>query len=137
MEYWQYCVKFIKDAEEIVRKIFGFKDDNSTTSMAAGMALTMVAASKAQNLGKSARSLGTKASKFAGGFGKAVGSDAKRIGNYFKNKGGKIGKVANAVGNGASKAGNIAKATSTKIGNAKNLLVDLNLLKRLVVQQEK
>ena len=113
------CVKFIKDAEEIVRKIFGFKDDNSTTSMAAGMALTMVAASKAQNLGKSARSLGTKASKFAGGFGKAVGSDAKRIGNYFKNKGGKIGKVANAVGNGASKAGNIAKATSTKIGNAK------------------
>jgi hypothetical protein len=30
------CVKFTKDAEKIVRKIFNFKDENNGTSLAAG-----------------------------------------------------------------------------------------------------
>lgn len=123
------CVKFIKDAEEIVRKIFGFKDDNSTTSMAAGMALTMVAANKAQNLGKSARTFGNKAGKFAGKLGGAIGADASKIGNHFKGKfdglkekSGFIGKAANTVGDQASKIGGLAKTAGTKVGGMKNAL---------------
>lgn len=133
------CVKFIKDAEEIVRKIFGFKDDNSTTSMAAGMALTMVVANKAQNLGKSARVLGNKAGNFAGKLGGAIGKDASNIGNHLKGKfgglkekGGVIGKAANTVGDGASKIGGLAKTAGTKVGNMKTALGESNLAKKAI-----
>lgn len=49
------CLKFINDGEKIVRKIFGFQDDNSSTSMAAGMAVGMMAVKNAQKIGQSAR----------------------------------------------------------------------------------
>lgn len=49
------CLKFINDGEKIVRKIFGFQDDNSSTSMAAGMAVGMMAVKNAQKMGQSAR----------------------------------------------------------------------------------
>lgn len=132
------CVKFTKDAEEIVRKIFGFKDDNNLTSMAAGMAVTMVAAKKAQNLGKSARKLTTSAKNFKdSNLFKAISDDSKN--GRFKNladkidnskgmqlakntKAGKgIGKGVDIVGNGistvGSKVGTLANKAGTKIGN--------------------
>lgn len=49
------CINFIKEGEKIVRKIFAFADDNQKTSLAAGMAVASVAASKAKNIGKTAR----------------------------------------------------------------------------------
>ena len=65
------CLKFINDGEKIIRKIFNFQDDNSTTSMAAGTALTLMAINKAKQ-GAS------KVNKFAGKgkeLGKAIASD--------------------------------------------------------------
>ncbi len=49
------CVNFIKEGEKIVRKIFAFADDNQQTSLAAGMAITALAASKAKNIGQTTR----------------------------------------------------------------------------------
>lgn len=49
------CVSFIKEGEKIVRKIFAFADDNQQTSLAAGMAVASIAASKAKNVGKTTR----------------------------------------------------------------------------------
>ena len=49
------CVKFIRTAEDLVRKIFAFADDNKDTSLGAGMAVATIAASKAKNIGKSTR----------------------------------------------------------------------------------
>lgn len=49
------CINFIKEGEKIVRKIFNFQDDDKQTSLAAGMAVATVAASKAKNVGKNTR----------------------------------------------------------------------------------
>ena len=58
------CVKFTKEGEKIVRKIFAFKDDNSTTSLAGGMAAATMALSQAKNLGKKARNTVNTAKAF-------------------------------------------------------------------------
>jgi hypothetical protein len=47
------CVKFTKEGEKIVRKIFAFKDDNSQTSIAAGTAAAALAINKSKSFGKS------------------------------------------------------------------------------------
>lgn len=66
------CLKFINDGEKIVRKIFGFQDDNSSTSMAAGMAVGMMAVKNAQKMGMTARkginSVRNTASRFSENF---------------------------------------------------------------------
>lgn len=49
------CVKFTKDAENIVRDIFSFADDNST-GLGAGMAAAGAGLMLAKNVGKTARS---------------------------------------------------------------------------------
>ena len=59
-------IRFVKEAEKIVRKIFAFKDDNSKTSVAAGMAAAAVGINQAKNFGKNTR----KAVNGAKNFGK-------------------------------------------------------------------
>lgn len=49
------CIKFTKDAEGIVRKIFSFQDDGST-GLGAGLALAGAGMMYAKNIGKTARS---------------------------------------------------------------------------------
>lgn len=71
------CIKFTKDGEKIVRKIFNFKDENNGTSLAAGMALSMAAVSNASKLGKSARK-GVNALKSSNMF-KAIKEDATTV----------------------------------------------------------
>ena len=61
------CIKFVKEAEEIVRKIFNFADDNKHTSLAAGAATAMVGM------------------KFAGGAGKSAGMFAGKTVNFAVN----------------------------------------------------
>lgn len=80
------CLKFIKDGEDIVRKIFGFQDDNSSTSFAAGMAVSMLAVKNAKNIGASARKSINMAKNRAGALGKAIRKDAQngRFGNIGK-----------------------------------------------------
>lgn len=69
------CIKFIKEGEKIVRKIFAFKDDNSTTSLAAGMAASAIALSKAKSIGKTARNTVNGAKNFV----KGIAPGAKNI----------------------------------------------------------
>ncbi len=58
------CVRFTKEGEKIVRKIFAFKDDNSATSLAGGMAAAALFLNQAKNLGKTARNTVNTAKAF-------------------------------------------------------------------------
>lgn len=49
------CIKFIKEAEKLIRKIFSFADDNNGTSLAAGMMASSMALSKAKDIGGTAK----------------------------------------------------------------------------------
>lgn len=64
------CIHFIKEAEEIIRKIFAFGDHGKSGNLAAGMAVAAVAAQKSKSIGK-----GTK---------KAINSTISGVKN-FKN----------------------------------------------------
>ena len=55
------CIKFTKDAEKIVKKIFAFKSDDSKTSIAGGLAISAMALNNAKGLGKTARGVATGA----------------------------------------------------------------------------
>ena len=72
------CLKFINDGEKIVRKIFGFQDDNSLTSMAAGMAVGMMAVKNAKKMGATARKGINMAKGGASRIGQAIKSDAAK-----------------------------------------------------------
>lgn len=50
------CIRFIQEAEKIIRKIFHFEDDNSGTSVAAGMAMSAMMLSQSKNIGKTLKS---------------------------------------------------------------------------------
>ena len=58
-------VRFIKEGEKIVRKIFSFADDNKSTSLAAGMVASSMALSKARNIGHTAKNAGRGIKNFA------------------------------------------------------------------------
>lgn len=58
-------VRFIKEGEKIVRKIFSFADDNKSTSLAAGMVASSMALSKARNIGHTAKNVGRGAVNMA------------------------------------------------------------------------
>lgn len=49
------CIKFTKDAEKILGKIFSFSDATSDSSLAVGMAASAMALSKAKGIGRSTR----------------------------------------------------------------------------------
>ena len=59
------CLKFTKEAENIIRKIFGFKDDNKGTSIAGGMAMSAMALGAAQKIGKGTRTAVNQIGNFA------------------------------------------------------------------------
>ncbi len=86
------CVMFIKSAEKIIRKIFAFADDNSKTSMAAGLAATHVALNQAQNIGTSART----AINSVRNFGANLGENAHNA---------RVGLMANAAAIGGAMSG--------------------------------
>lgn len=77
------CVKFTKEGEKIVRKIFAFKDDNSTTSLAAGMAASAIALNQAKNIGKTARSTVNGAKNFVKGISPGVKTAIAEVGATF------------------------------------------------------
>ncbi len=92
------CVKFVQDGEKIVRKIFHFEDDNSGTSIAAGMAMSAMALSKSKSIGKSlksgvtsAKNLGRNAKNMIG----HIGTDALVLGSMISGK----NKVTDSEGN--------------------------------------
>lgn len=111
------CLLFIKQGEKIVRKIFGFKDDDEKTSFAAGLAKTTMMMKAIPQAGTAARNLAGKAGttfqnlKKMGGEGKVFAS-----------------KAGNAIA--ASKFGQAIKGIGDKTGindavkNTRNKVVD-------------
>lgn len=78
------AVRFVKEAEKLIRKIFAFKDDNSSTSMTAGLAMAGMALSQSKNIGKSARGMingvrGTAGALSASITGAKVGIMARKM----------------------------------------------------------
>ena len=73
------CLKFINDSEKIVRKIFGFQDDNSGTSLAAGMAVGLLAVKNMKKAGQAASKGINMAKGTSAKLSKAIGSDMQKI----------------------------------------------------------
>ena len=83
------CIKFIKEAEKIIRKIFSFADDNKGTSLAAGMMASSMALSKAKNIGGTAKNMvtgGINAIKNAPQAVRNAMVDGAAIGAYLTSK---------------------------------------------------
>lgn len=102
------CVKFVKDAENLVRKIFRFEDDGSG-SLGTGLAVAGFALGKAKGFGRGARSAINSTRNFAGN----VASSAHGM---------KIGALAigRKIGSGGKKSYAVAKEeVRTDINNKK------------------
>lgn len=76
------CVRFVKEAEKIVRKIFNFQDDGEA-SLGTGLAMATMALSQSKNIGRSARSMvnnvrniGSATASGIRGIGRGVGKVA-------------------------------------------------------------
>lgn len=104
------CLKFINDGEQIIRKIFGFQDDNSLTGMAAGMAVGMMAVKNAKKIGNTARKGINMAKSGTQRLSKAINLDSKKLANT------KIGQFA---GNQMDKLGKFADGAAKKFSNTK------------------
>ena len=120
------CLKFVKDGEEIVRKIFGFDDDNSKTSMAAGAIASMALINNANKLGVSTRKGINTAKNGIKTFSSAVGSDASKVKNAIGNK------LPKGLTNNLSKAKTKTKANGNfgkLVSNTKNSKIGKKALK--------
>ncbi len=123
------CIKFINDGEKIVRKIFGFQDDNSKTSMVAGAMMAVGMAKATTNMISKAKIGVNKTTAFAGKLKKDFIKDTpelKNIASRLSKEGGILGKVASLpvhgmafAGKGLGKADEMAKKVGNKIGNTK------------------
>ena len=75
------CLKFVSDGEKIVRKIFGFADDNTKTSMGAGAIAAIALVSNAAKVGATARKGINTAKNTTRRLGTAFGNDYAKIKN--------------------------------------------------------
>ena len=91
------CLKFINDGEKIVRKIFGFQDDNSLTSMAAGMAVGMMAVKNAKKMGATARKGINMAKNTSSNLSKAFAKDTAKLRAKFPGLDNKLSNIENKV----------------------------------------
>ena len=117
-----FCLLFIKQAEKIVRTIFGFKDDDSKTSFAAGVAKSAMMLSAIPKAGTAARQLGGKVGAIAGA-AKGIGGDAAKLAGAVRNS-----KFAEKLGE--TRLGKAGKALSDKaapsMAELKNKLSEVN-----------
>ena len=84
------CLKFIDDAEKVVRKIFGFSDGNGKTAMAVGAVMAGTAVKNARKLGSVSRNGINSFSKYGKDLKTAISTDASKFMNYGPGK--KIGE---------------------------------------------
>lgn len=113
------CVKFTKDGEKILGKIFKFSDATSDTSLAVGMAASAVALQKAKGLGKGTRSALNGIKNFGGNARSFLNNakvDLKTAGNVlFKGKSLGEAKEMATVAVLASSAANMEKSRLFKV----------------------
>ena len=107
-----FCIIFIKEAEKIVRKIFGFKDNNERTSFGAGLATTAIVISQVSKSGKAARTVMSKYSNLH--VLDKIKGDMNKLGNSNTKLGNALNKVTNSrVANQISaQFGRVAEKTS-------------------------
>lgn len=124
------CLKFVNEGEQIVRKIFGFKDDGST-GMGAGAALGMAAIMNAKKIGgatrKGVNTFKNTSQKFRTALANDKGNFAnsktgivmKKLGSSLAESkaGKKVSKVSNKIGQTATNASNKIGNQMSKIGN--------------------
>lgn len=118
------CLKFVNDGEKVVRKIFGFTDDNSKTSMAAGAIATIALVNNAKNIGSSTRKGINTAKTAVKDLGTAIGVDIGKIkGSSAFNKlaNSKIGQAGSKISEKAGKTGRLLEATAKKTNDSKIL----------------
>ena len=100
------CVKFTKDGEQLVRKIFAFQDDGST-GLGAGLAVAAGGLMYAKNIGRTARSTVNGARNLA------------RTGkNGLRHLGRGAAALGRGIGNAASGAAVTAMAAAQHLGAA-------------------
>lgn len=90
------CIKFINDGEKIVRKIFGFQDDNGKTSMLGGAMMAVAAVKSTSNAFAKTKSGFTKGAAFAHKLKSDAAKDLPVMKNMFDNTA--IGKGLNNFG---------------------------------------
>ncbi len=112
------CVIFTREAEKILRKIFGFKDDNNSTSLVAGAAVASIAMSKAKSAGKGTVKAFNGAKDF---LGKASISST----------------LTNLKAEGIAAARYLSKNNTDKDGNVKKDYADLRSEERAKAYQKK
>lgn len=105
------CFKFISDGEKILRKIFNFQNDDSSTSMLAGAAMGMAAINTAKKVGGATKKTASAAKKVMPG----VSNDLSKFWNNSK--------IAQKLNSGNIRAlnrvSNAAKKTSAAVRNSK------------------
>ena len=108
--------KLIIDEEsaKIVRKIFGFADDNSKTSFAAGAVATVAAVKTVSNAGEKASKMINNTKVSMAKFGEHYKKDSGKLNEIF---GGMKDKVPSGVKNSLGKGAEKAKSISSKVGN--------------------
>lgn len=117
-----FCILFIKQSEKIVRKIFGFKDDDEKTSMAAGLVKTAAVMSAIPKAGAAARTIQNKVGNLA------IMSKVKSDFNLFTKNSKTLQKVTNKVTSTkafSTLANNVSKAQmqlSKATKNAKKMI---------------
>lgn len=104
-----FCLLFIKQGEKLVRKIFGFKDDDEKTSFAAGLAKTTMMMKAIPQAGAAARGIAGKAGETFQNF-KKIGGEGKALGS--KIAGSKVGLAVKAFGDKVGEKTGISKTAS-------------------------
>ena len=106
------CLKFVSDGEKIVRKIFGFADDNTKTSMGAGAIAAIALVSNAAKVGATARKGINTAKNTTRRLGTAFGNDYAKIKNSNL-----YGKFSNKLSN--SKLGQFGQSAKSRANSLK------------------
>ncbi len=122
------CLKFVNDGEKVVRKIFGFSDDNSKTSMAAGAIATVAVLSNAKKIGNTTRKGINSAKSSARSLRKAIGTDINKVRDSSKfNKltnavtNSKLGKIGSNIGEKTKSTGRLLQTTTKNPNKFKTL----------------
>lgn len=93
------CINFIKTGEELVKKIFGFGQASSLSTMAAGAMMTMAAINKANEYGQKAGGLAAKGKNFISNnsdkIAKATGNLSKKFDKFQRDENGQIKRDEN------------------------------------------
>ena len=116
------CIKFVNDGEKVVRKIFGFQDDNSKTAMAAGAVAAIAVAKNTTKVATGVKRGVTKVGAFGGNVKQHFLQDAPKLQGLLggdKGIGKAIGKLASGIEKHDTKKAERKERRREKFNNSK------------------